>query len=158
MFRQTIRTLTRVNRLAGVRTYAEAANPDILKLSMSAPHQAFFTNKEVTQVNLPAASGEMGVLAQHVPVVEQLKPGVVEVIESSGSTKYFISGGFASILPDSKLNITTVEAYTLDSFSPETVKSLLAEAQKNVSSADETIAAEAAIEIEVLEALQAAGI
>lgn len=31
----------------------------------------------------------MGILAQHVPSIEQLKPGLVEVIEESGGTKQF---------------------------------------------------------------------
>jgi hypothetical protein len=41
------------------------------------------------QVNIPAESGEMGILAQHVPSIEQLKPGLVEVIEESGGSKQF---------------------------------------------------------------------
>lgn len=41
------------------------------------------------QVNIPAASGEMGVLANHVPSIEQLKPGLVEVVEESGKSKQF---------------------------------------------------------------------
>jgi hypothetical protein len=31
----------------------------------------------------------MGVLANHVPSIEQLKPGLVEIIEESGGTKQF---------------------------------------------------------------------
>lgn len=31
----------------------------------------------------------MGVLANHVPSIEQLKPGLVEVIEESGSNKQY---------------------------------------------------------------------
>lgn len=31
----------------------------------------------------------MGVLANHVPSIEQLKPGLIEVIEESGSSKQF---------------------------------------------------------------------
>lgn len=46
------------------------------------------TNHSV-QVNLPAESGEMGILAQHVPTIEQLKPGLVEVIEEAGGSKQF---------------------------------------------------------------------
>jgi F-type H+-transporting ATPase subunit delta len=38
----------------------------------------------VLQVNLPAATGEMGILANHVPTVEALRPGIVEVIEEAG--------------------------------------------------------------------------
>lgn len=41
------------------------------------------------QVNIAAESGEMGVLANHVPSIEQLKPGLVEVIEESGGSKQF---------------------------------------------------------------------
>ena len=41
------------------------------------------------QVNLPAESGEMGVLANHVPTIEQLKPGLVEIVEESGGSKSF---------------------------------------------------------------------
>jgi len=41
------------------------------------------------QVNLPAESGEMGVLANHVPSIEQLKPGLVEVLEEGGASKKF---------------------------------------------------------------------
>jgi hypothetical protein len=31
----------------------------------------------------------MGVLANHVPSIEQLKPGLVEIIEEGGATKQF---------------------------------------------------------------------
>lgn len=31
----------------------------------------------------------MGVLANHVPSIEQLKPGLVEVVEENGSSKQF---------------------------------------------------------------------
>lgn len=60
-----------------------------LKLSFVAPHQALYDNQEVTQVNVPAVSGDLGVLASHVPSIEALRPGLVEVIESSGTAKRF---------------------------------------------------------------------
>ena len=41
------------------------------------------------QVNIPAESGDMGVLANHVPSIEQLRPGIVEVIEESGGNKQY---------------------------------------------------------------------
>lgn len=41
------------------------------------------------QVNIPAESGEMGVLANHVPSIEQLKPGLVEIMEEGGASKKF---------------------------------------------------------------------
>lgn len=46
--------------------------------------QSLYSHSGVTQVNIPAVSGDMGILATHVPSVEALRPGVVEVIEESG--------------------------------------------------------------------------
>ena len=53
--------------------------------------QAIFTSADVVQVNTPSATGDMGILANHVPTVEPLRPGVVEVIEATGgpSKKWF---------------------------------------------------------------------
>ena len=51
--------------------------------------QAIFTSTEVVQVNLAAATGDMGILANHVPSIEALRPGVVEVIDSSNASKKF---------------------------------------------------------------------
>lgn len=51
--------------------------------------QAIYKNIEVQQVNLAATSGDMGVLAQHVPTIEQLKPGVIEVLENASTTKKY---------------------------------------------------------------------
>lgn len=42
----------------------------------------------MSQVNIAATSGDMGILANHVPSVEPLRSGVVEVFESgSGAAK-----------------------------------------------------------------------
>lgn len=54
-----------------------------------AARQTIYKSQGVVQVNIPAESGEMGVLAEHVPVIEQLKPGLVEIIEENGDTKHY---------------------------------------------------------------------
>ncbi|KAJ3079545.1 delta subunit of the central stalk of mitochondrial F1F0 ATP synthase, atp16, partial [Quaeritorhiza haematococci] len=62
-----------------------------------------------------SSDGDMGILADHVPTVAQLKPGVVEIfVPNEKSQRFFVSGGFAVINPDSTLNINAVEAFTLD--------------------------------------------
>jgi len=139
------------------RGYAEVAS-DKIKLSLALPHQTIFKSQDVVQVNLAAETGDMGVLANHVPSIEQLKPGLVEIIDESGSNKqFFLSGGFAVVQPDSKLSINAVEGYPLEDFSADAVKNQIAEAQKiaNGSGSEQDIA-EAKIELEVLESLQAA--
>ncbi|KAK0621364.1 ATP synthase delta chain mitochondrial precursor [Bombardia bombarda] len=130
------------------RGYAEAI-PD--------KAQSIYKSQSVVQVNIPAESGEMGVLANHVPTIEQLKPGLVEVIEENGASKqFFLSGGFAVVQPNSNMSINAPEGYTLEDFSPEAVKAQIAEATKVVNGGgSELDIAEAKIELEVLESLQA---
>jgi len=138
------------------RGYADAVS-DKIKLSLTLPHQAVYKSQDVVQVNIAAESGEMGVLANHVPSIEQLKPGLVEVIEESGGSKqFFLSGGFAIVQPGSVLSINAVEGYPIEDFSAEAVRNQLSEAQKIASGGgSEQDIAEANIEIEVLESLQA---
>ncbi|EGO00093.1 hypothetical protein SERLA73DRAFT_180517 [Serpula lacrymans var. lacrymans S7.3] len=136
------------------RGYAEVS--DKIKLSLVLPHQAIFTSTDVVQVNVSAATGDMGILANHVPSIETLRPGVVEVIESGNtSKKWFVSGGFANVHPNNKLTINVVEAAPLDSFSPEAVRSNLQEALKVAAgNGSEEVKTEARIEADVYEALQ----
>ena len=110
----------------------------------------------------------MGILAQHVPSIEQLKPGLIEVIEEAGGSKQFfrtqpnmdiwtlelimgaVSGGFAIVQPNSVLSINATEGFPIEEFSEEAVKSQIAEAQKVASgSGSEQDIAEAKIELEV---------
>ncbi|CAI4217955.1 unnamed protein product [Parascedosporium putredinis] len=149
------------------RTYAEAVSDKaripskpgpLIKLSLSLPHQSLYNSQEVVQVNIPAESGDMGILASHVPVIEQLKAGLVEIFEEGGSSKqFFLSGGFAVVQPNSVLSINAVEAHPIEDFSAEAVRAQISETQKiaNGSGSAQEIA-EAKIELEVLEGIQAA--
>ncbi|KAK8124668.1 ATP synthase subunit delta- mitochondrial [Apiospora kogelbergensis] len=138
------------------RTYADAA-PDKIKLTLALPHQAIYKSQGVVQVNIPAESGDMGVLANHVPAIEQLKPGMIEVVEDGGSSKrYFLSGGFATVQPGSVMSVNAVEGYPLEDFSADAVRAQITEAQKVANGGgSEQDVAEAKIELEVLESLQA---
>ncbi|MCJ1374715.1 delta subunit of the central stalk of mitochondrial F1F0 ATP synthase, atp16 [Loxospora ochrophaea] len=138
------------------RSYADAVS-DKIKLTLALPHQSIYKSTDVVQVNIPAESGEMGVLANHVPSIEQLKPGLVEIIEESGGSKqFFLSGGFAIVQPGSQLSINAVEGFPLEDFSADAVRSQISEAQKIAGgSGSEQDVAEARIELEVLESLQA---
>lgn len=89
--RSAVRPIARQSAAAlSRRGYAEVADGK-LALSLVLPHQALYSAQGVVQVNIPAATGDMGILANHVPSVEALRPGVVEVIEDAGqaSKKWF---------------------------------------------------------------------
>lgn len=68
----------------------ELVSPERLLLSESA-----------SEVIIPGADGEMTVMANHAPLMTNVKPGIVEVKSASGSSnRYVVFGGFADILPD----------------------------------------------------------
>lgn len=106
-------------------------------------------------MNLPTTAGDIGVLANHVPIIQELRAGVVEIIGTDATKQFFVSGGFATVAEDNTLSVNVAEAYPVEDFSAANVKNLLAEAQKNASSADEAVANEGKIEVEILEALAA---
>lgn len=104
--------------------------------------KTLFSSQDVVQVNIAAATGDMGILANHVPSIEPLRPGVVEVVESGNSSqkwfgmfkskamlrdlstniyllRFTVSGGFATVHPNNKLTINAVEAAPLEDFSLE---------------------------------------
>ena len=139
MFRQVFRQVTKQSFTGVKRTYATeaAVSTDALKLSLALPHQTLYNDSEVQQVNLPSVNGDLGILANHIPIVEQLRPGLLEIISKNGdSDQYFVSGGIAMVQPGNKLTISAIEAFKTD--------------QIDLSA----VAAEANIELEVLDALQ----
>lgn len=156
MFRQTFRQVARQSSNVIRRSYAtETTGSEALKLSLALPHQTLYSDSEVQQVNLPSINGDLGILANHIPIVEQLRPGLLEIISKGGETEqFFVSGGIATVQPGNKLTISAIEAFKPDQFDAQAVKNLIADAQKRAASSDEVVVAEANIELEVLEALQ----
>ncbi|CCU80314.1 unnamed protein product [Blumeria hordei] len=154
--RLAFRAPTKLNSTpAQYRGYAEVAI-DKIRLSLSLPHKSLYKSQNVRQVNIPAESGEMGILAKHVPSIEQLKPGLVEVIEDNGESKlFFLAGGFAVVQPDSQLCINAVEGFPLSELSMEKARTHLTELQKKASetSADEESNVRTNIALEVISSL-----
>ena len=76
---------------------------------------------EVTSVVLPGSEGEMTVMANHAPTMSTVKPGVVTVEGTEGTSKYVVFGGFADIVPtgctllaESAVAVDALEADELD--------------------------------------------
>lgn len=78
---------------------------------------------------LPGMDGYFGVKANHVPLIAQLKPGVVELHDGADVSKYFISGGFAFVHPNATTDVCVLEAAPLDHFDATAVKTSLQAAQ-----------------------------
>lgn len=119
-------------------------------------------------------SGNMGILAHHVPILGVLKPGVVSVFESDGNTKRFfgkishlkkklkrtkikiqflVSSGSIAVHPDASVQLLAEEATLVENLDAKAAQDALSEAQRRLASAkDEKQKAEAQIEVDCAEA------
>ncbi|MEP9350843.1 F0F1 ATP synthase subunit epsilon [Xanthobacter sp. KR7-225] len=67
-----------------------------LPFELVSPERLVFSGA-VTEVVVPGAEGEFGVLAGHAPFIAMLKPGIL-VIKTDGTARsYFVRGGFAEV-------------------------------------------------------------
>ena len=72
-----------------------------LHFELVSPEKLVFSG-EVTQVDLPGAEGDFGVLEGHAPLVTTLRPGIMTVVQVSGAThKIIVLGGFAEVFTGS---------------------------------------------------------
>ncbi len=60
-----------------------------------------FYRFEATSVSVPGEAGQLGVMSNHLPVICKLKVGLVHVICSDGSERWFgVTGGFFEMMDD----------------------------------------------------------
>jgi len=162
LIRNTIASRNPVFRLMTARTQATSTAPaptagsaaDML-FTFASPAEVFYNQaKNVRQIDVPTMSGNMGILAHHVPILGVLKPGVVSVFENDGNTKrYFVSSGSIAVHPDSSVQLLAEEATLVENLDGKACQDALSDAQRRLGSAkDDKQKAEAQIEIDCAEA------
>ncbi|TPP62247.1 ATP synthase subunit delta mitochondrial [Fasciola gigantica] len=129
-----------------------------LSLTFASTGRVFYENKVVRQVDVPTLTGRFGILAEHVPTIGCLKPGVVTVTEEDGSVKnYFVSSGIVTVNGDSTVQLLAEEAATLDQLDAGAIREGLARANSDLVAAQSDAAkAEAQIAAEAYEELSRA--
>jgi len=131
-----------------------------MTLNFNLPHETIYSGVQVSSVIVPGAAGEYGVTANHVPLVAQLKAGVLQILhEASGEPeKYFVAGGFSLTHENSVTDITCPEAVKLDDIDGAAVSANFDVAKSKYSSAvsGSSEQAEAQVDMEVNRSMGAA--
>jgi F-type H+-transporting ATPase subunit epsilon len=92
-------------------------------------------SRPVDMAVLPAAEGEMGVLAGHAPMIVALRGGVITVREGEVETeRLFVPGGFAEVTP-ARVTILADEAIPVDQISRAEAEQRIAACEKAVAEA-----------------------
>ncbi len=67
-----------------------------LSFELVSPEKLVFSGT-ATEVIIPGAEGEFGVLAGHGPFVGMLKPGILTIVNPGSTERFFVRGGFAEV-------------------------------------------------------------
>ena len=119
------------------------------------PEKLLFSG-DVTQVDLPGAEGDMGVLAQHAPLVTSLRPGILVIHGESGALRVVIDGGFAEVGP-AGLTVLADMAVPADEFDVAVLAGTIKDTEEDVADEkDDWKRDKLANKLEQLKALQAA--
>ena len=106
----------------------------MLKLEIISPKEKVFST-EAKQVVLPTESGEIGLLAGHIPLVTQLKLGALKVINESNREVFAIKAGFAQLVSD-KISILTDEAVAVSDLEASSIDRSIKDVQKRLDDAE----------------------
>lgn len=71
----------------------------MLNLEIVTPEKKVLS-ETVDAVTIPTASGEVGILANHAPLISSLKPGVLAYTKGGATEKMVIAGGFIEVSAD----------------------------------------------------------
>lgn len=100
----------------------------MLKLEIVTPEKKVL-DAEVDSVTVPTATGEVGILASHAPLISALKPGILSYSIRGASEKLAVAGGFLEVSSD-KVSVLTDTAEAADEIDVEAARAERSEAEK----------------------------
>lgn len=105
-----------------------------IALDIVTPNGSVYSENEAELVVLQTESGEMGVMAGHIPTVAPLKIGAVRVTRSSNEKDHVaVTEGFAEIRPE-KVTVLVQSAEQADEIDIERAKASLLRAEERIKS------------------------
>jgi len=122
-----------------------------LTLNLITPQKQVLQELPVESVVLPALSGEMGVLAGHIPMVVQLSIGSLRYKTNGKEEEFAVMGGFAEITHQT-VNVFAEGADLAEEIDEEEEKQKIKRAKASLSNKDADIDFELA-ELEIKQAL-----
>lgn len=108
---------------------------DTMQFDLVSPERSL-ASLQATAVQIPGAEGDMTAMPLHAPTLTTLRPGVLKVETSEGTSEYLVTGGFAQIGADG-LSVLAEKAIPMDEFTREHLDELIEEARATYKTAQE---------------------
>src|SRR5919205_2184686 len=101
-----------------------------LHFDLVSPERLLFSG-EVSQVDVPGAEGDFGVLAGHAPLITTLRPGILVVHGEGRQMRIVMSGGFAEVSP-AGLNVLADMAVPAGGFDAAELAGVIKDTEEDV--------------------------
>lgn len=105
-----------------------------LSLEIVTPYGVAWKNDDVQSVTLPTTSGEIEVLAGHIPLITMLSEGAVGVVVNGHEDDIAIDRGYARIMGD-VVSVLTEAAVNVENIDMRDIEEAKANAQKAIEEA-----------------------
>ena len=126
-----------------------------LHFEFVSPERVLFSG-DVDQVDLPGVEGDMGILADHAPLVTPLRPGILTIFNGGARESVVVIGGIAEVSP-AGLTVLADQATPRGDFDTATLAAEIKDAEEDVADAsNEAERDRLARRLEQLRTLQAA--
>jgi F-type H+-transporting ATPase subunit epsilon len=126
-----------------------------LHFEFVSPERVLFSG-DVDQVDLPGVEGDMGILAEHAPLVTTLRPGILTIFNGSARESVVVIGGIAEVSP-AGLTVLADQATPREDFDTAVLAAEIKDAEEDVADAtDEAERDRLARRLEQLRTLEAA--
>ena len=126
---------------------------DKLQFSLVSPERELFAG-EVDQVDLPGTEGDMGIFANHSPLMAAIRTGAITVYADGEQTQYFVQGGFADVTSEG-LIVLAERAGPLGDLTTEGLSTDIAAAEAKLEGLEGEAALAVRQDLDGLQALQA---
>jgi F-type H+-transporting ATPase subunit epsilon len=107
---------------------------ETLRLEVVTPSRRVLESR-ASEVRIPGALGELGVLPGHTPLLTSLGTGEVAWFDGDTTGHLVVQGGFAEVQPDAVTVLASI-AETVDEIDLEAARATLAEAQEKLKNVD----------------------
>ncbi len=108
---------------------------DKLFLSLVTPEKEMVVDPEVDQVNIPGFDGDMGILANHAPLLTILRPGRFSYQKGEEEIELVVSHGYAEVTAN-RVTVLAESAEFLHEIDHGRAEAARAEAEKLLEKAD----------------------
>jgi len=115
---------------------------DTIQFDLVSPER-MLVSTQASEVQIPAAEGDLTAMAGHTPVITTLRPGILKVTANGQTTEFAVSGGFAEVSPEG-VTVMAERSLPRAEMTSDVMKNWVAEARQAHSDAHPTVADDAA--------------